>query len=262
MFFSNTKYQLGAIDDESISFNIRRCNGNYLSFPRQVVIMPGGEKNSLTGNLLIVPGLIENQESDLLNELKETTKWKLVNRFSFKISSRMFSFLWRFKIPDESDNGRLFMMAGVEKKDEEKIQSIYKRYQEHLRHTLTPGQVYLIPDREVTFNQTRRKKKIYGRYVLLLCVNKDQVFFIPFTTRMNRMDKKKDIVFNSGFKGVPLSKEELPAVENFPYTIFKKETVLKVNALQKKEKGLFLDIALCSVGSVRKELVDFILAGV
>jgi len=264
LYFSlnDSKYQLGCFDDKLISFNIQRSNNNYSRFPRQVVIMPCKEQNRLSRmeDIFIIPGLTENLEATLLNELRQITKWDLTQRYSFKISSHLFSFLWRFKISDIAEANKIMWMASVKGKDNQQIKSVYKKYQNHLKHTLTAGQIYLIPDRDVTFNQSGRKKKIYARYVLLIKVNKDQVFFMPLTTKVNRIDTKTDIIFDSHYQGEPLSRNKLPIIENFPYKIFNKKNALIVRALQQKEKQSFLNIALCSIGSVRKELINFILA--
>jgi hypothetical protein len=242
----DSKSQLDCFDDKLISFNIQRSDNNYLSFPRHVVIMPCKEQNRLLSpaNMVVIPGITENRESDLFNELKQITKWRLTQQYSFKISSQLFSFLWRFKISDEAEVGRLKWMASIEDRDNQQIKAAYKKYQNHLKHTLTSGQIYLIPDRDVTFNQSNRKKKKYARYVFLIKVNKDQVFFMPLTTKVNRIDRKTDIIFDSHYQGEPLNRNTLPVVESFPYKIFNKKNALIVRALQQKEKQSFLNIAL------------------
>lgn len=253
--------QLALIDDELVSFNINRSCQYDEKSERQVVMIPRKLQNNVSypADIMIVPGVKERGETDLTEELKKFQNWKCTRRFSFKISPRLFSFLWRYKIADSSAINSLKWKAPVEGADAQNIQNVYKQYQDYLKHGLSPGQVYLIPDRDVTFNTPGRVKKIYARYVLVVRVKNHQVSFIPFTTQIKRNKNLSGIVFDREYKGEALNKEDQPVVENFPYAIFKKKTGLIVKGLQHMDKEAFLDIALNAVGSVRKEVVDFIL---
>ena len=256
--FDNKQIYIGMMQDDAISFNVRRSDKNYLHFPREVILIPCEDDG--TPCLSVIPG-IQHGEKSLIQEIQQIVfkqNWTIMERHSFKISSNKFSFLWRFRTSNSWDFNAVTWKDSLDSKQESKIRSAHKKYQEYLEHNLTAGTVYLIPDREIHFNKQNRFKQQYARYVLIISVKTDKVFFAPFTTRINRINNAKDILIDTQYKGNCLDKDALPAVENFPYSIFKQKTALMVTAIQNKNKCEFLNTALMPVGSVRKELLNFI----
>lgn len=254
--FDIEKYQTAVISDKDISFNINRSNSNYSNFARKVVIMP-----SLQHQSTVIPGANTINERKLLNELATFQRKGVVNKYSFKISPLLFSFLWRFRIKTSSIFTNCRSVEPLEKPSDtkitKKINNAYKKYQTYLKHNLASGQIFLIPDREVMFNQVKRVTKIYARRILIFAVQSNQITFIPFTTQVNRQNKT-DILFDKQYKGACLDSETFPAVETFPYNIFTKKTLLKVNAAQPVLKKEFFEFALMPIGTVRKEVLNFI----
>ncbi|MBF0233095.1 MAG: hypothetical protein HQK65_08660 [Desulfamplus sp.] len=258
-FFDKKQTHIGMMNDDVISFNVRRSGNNLLRFPREVIVVLCEDDDNFC--ISIIPG-IQKGEKALVKEIQTVVSmqnWKIMERHSFKISFNMFSFLWRFRTTNSWEYTFLTWRECVDSKQESKIRSAHKKYQDYLEHNLTPGTIYLLPDREIVFDKDKLFKQPYSHHVLVLSVKNDNVFFAPFSTRINRMNPAKDILIDSQYKGKGLDENVDIAVENFPYTLFKQKTALIVTAIQKKTKREFLNTALTSVGSVRKELLNFIL---
>jgi len=248
---------IGFLDDNNISFNINRKTKIDSKMYRQIIAIPNSGDFGLD-SITAIPGVSENKERQLIQELKEMPNWDLMERFSFSISDDFFSFLWRFKICESSILQEIRDLEVLNKEETLKIKSKYRKYQDYLTHCLSRGQVYIVPDKELTFkNNGNRKTKIYGRPVLINYINGFQLSFIPFSTKIKFM-RKSDILFDREYQGQSLSKEEDPPIENFPYKMFTKKNCLVVNAEQPMIREDFLNIALVPIGSVRKELMSFL----
>lgn len=89
-------------------------------------------------------------------------------------------------------------------------------------------------------------------------VRNDQIVMIPFSTKLNMINKQTDILFNPGHEGPRLNPSGNPAVENFPYKIFSQQVALCVSAAQPITKEDFLEAALVSMGPLERKLLDFV----
>lgn len=78
----------------------------------------------------------------------------------------------------------------VDSRMSKKIKTAAKKFKVHLRACLKPGHIYLVPDAEVAFNRQDRFKQPYARRVLIMDVQNDQVVIVPFSTKIERMDKR------------------------------------------------------------------------
>jgi len=242
----------GLLEDESISFNIRRSKVNFSRFPRRVAILPASKSGKM-----IIPGIEERREGQLVNELKNYQVWKDVKRYSFEVFPYLFSFLWRFKTDYFSFINEVKKVEPFTVGTVKRFKTAFKGYRASLRSNLSPGHIYLIPDADITFNRPGRFKQVYARRVLILEVRNGQIVMIPFSTRIERMNMRTDILFDPAYNGERLSSSSFPAVENFPYKIFSKKVVLCVYAAQPITEEVFLDSDLVSMGSVMRDLVVF-----
>jgi hypothetical protein len=200
------------------------------------------------------------KEKDLVDELKTYYKsyqrWQKAARYSFDVSSSMFSFLWRFRT-DPALGLKPFQGVGpVNTQISRKIKSVEKRFKDHLRTFLKAGHIYLIPDAEVTFNSQGRVKHGYARRVLVLDVHDDKIVMMPFSTKVERIDKKTDILFDPTYKGKRLDPNGLPTVENLGMALFERKTALIVCAAQPITRKAFLDGVIAPAGSVTQELLS------
>jgi len=243
----------GLLREKHISFNMRRASDSYSEFPRKVTLFnPTHLKNT------IIPGVKEHRESLLLEELKKYQNWREVKRHSFPLPPHLFSLLWRFRKDREFVSNEVSSIEPLKKVEAKNARNAFKKYQASLRSNLLPGQVYLFPDAEVTFQRPGRYRHGYSRRVLIMNVRSDQIVMIPFTTRLDRINRKTDILFDSRYKGPRLSSIENPAVETFPYKIFSQKVVLCVCAAQPMTKHDFLGSALISIGPLERKLLDFV----
>jgi hypothetical protein len=243
----------GLLREEYISFNIKRTCNNHSNFPRKVTIFnPAHVKNT------IVPGLKERGESELLEELKKYQNWREVKRHSFSLPPHLFSLLWRFRKDQGFVLKKVHPIKPLKKNESKDARIAYKKYRESLQSNLRAGQVFLIPDAEVTFQRPGRYTHGYSRRVLVIHTKGDQIMIIPFSTRIDRINEKTDILFDSHYKGKRLNPSEIPAVENFPYKIFSQKTVLCVCAAQLIRREDFIESALLLIGPLEKSLLDFV----
>lgn len=243
----------GRLEEKYISFNFRRSSDNYRKAQREVVLL-----NPLQPGNIVIPGIKKKNESALVEELKKYQNWNTAIKHSFEISPYLFSFLWRFKTPKKFGLNKFGALAPIDKKVAKKIKTAFNKYQVSLRSKLSPGQVYLFPDADVIFQRPNRFKQVYARRVLVIDVRADQLVIIPFSSRVDRIDKKTDILFDSGFKGERLDPDAMPGVENFPYKIFSRKVALFVCAAQPITEKDFLEAALIAKGAIRKDVLDFV----
>ena len=243
----------GLLEDEPISFNIKRSVDNYSRFPRKVTLL-----HALQQKRTIIPSIKERSERNLVKELKIYQNWRQVRRHSFEIGPHLFSFLWRFR------RGHQFVFNEVEaikplgKNEAKRAIVAYRNYQAALRHNFTPGHVYLFPDSEIVFQDPNRFKMPYARRILLLNVQNGQLVMAPFTSKLRWMNKETDILFDSAQKGQRLDPFGTPAVENFPYKIFSRKAVLRVEVAQAMRAEDFMGAALISLGALNNDLMDFV----
>lgn len=242
----------GYLRDEHISFNISRPPPSCTNFSRTITLFPGQARP------LVVPGVNPVKETDLLAELKRFQNWKQVETNSYFLSPLLFSFLWRFHAGASGSPLHFQSLAPFPGKQAKIIETAYKQYRERLAHSLAPGQIFLIPDAEVTFNRPGRYHQIYARRVLVAAAGADQLLIMPFSTKIERLRKDLDVVFDASDKTGRLAVAACPAVENFPYLMFRKKTVLRVSAAQPMTRSQFLEAALVSLGAVRREVLTLI----
>ena len=252
VFTSETPLK-GLLDDKSISFNIKRSSDTQRKFPREVMLV-----NSSSLRRSVIPGLVEKKERVLSKELTQIQNWKSVITHSFEIPPYRYSFLWRFRTDPTMGLKAFRSLTPVDKKNAKKIKSALKRFQAYLRSNLKPGQIFLVPDSEVKFNRENRFKQGYARRVLMVHARNDQILMIPFSTKIERMNKNTDILFDSGYKGKTLDPQGFPPVENFPDKNFRRKAVLFICAAQPMDREEFLEGALVPIGLVRQALLDFV----
>jgi len=243
----------GLLDDKHISFNIRRSEDNYSRFSRKVLIYP-----SQAFSKAVFPGIKEKDEKALVAELKGYQNWEQVKNHALTIPPHLYSFLWRFGMNHQDSLIYIQKVGPVSDDISKSFIKALKKYQSSLAMNLAPGQIYLIPDTAVTFNKPGRFKQGYARRVLIIDVRTDQLLMIPFSTKIDRMIKQTDILFDSSNPNGSLSPEAIPAVENFPYTIFNHKVALRVSSVQPILRDRFIQIAIVPIGAVRRELLQVV----
>lgn len=241
------------LDDKYISFNMDRPLGTISPFPRDVVLL-----SSPSTGKAIIPGVVCAKEKTLLKELKKARNWKRVKAHSFVEEQKSFSLLWRFsgKIGEAADHVK--RPAPLAANSAQRVRSALKKYRSSLQSDLRPGKVFLIPDAEITFKNPARHRQVYARPVLVFTVHWNQVLIIPFSTRIEKMNKTIDILFDSEYAGESLVRDGIPAVENYPYKMFTKKTALFVTAAQPVTREGFLAAALTPLGAVTNNLLHFV----
>ena len=242
----------GYLSDAYVSFNIRRNLSSPNESSRTITLFPGQTRP------LIVPGLDPGNETDLLAELKRFQNWKQVETNSYRVPPLLFSFLWRFHARAGGPPLHFQSLAPFPPKVAKMIAAAYKQYRDRLAHGLAPGQVFLIPDAEVTFNQSGRYRQIYARRVLVAAAGPDHVLFMPFSTKIERLRTDLDVLFDASNATGELTLTARPAVESFPYLLFPKKTALMVSAAQPMARSQFIEAALVPLGAVRREVLALI----
>ena len=177
---------------------------------------------------------------------------KSIDQFSFLLDDHLFSFPWRFR----NFEGFSYLHGSIKPLPFRLSRDILKKeksFRNHLRSCLCEGQVYLIPDREVSFNQPGRQAKLYLRRVLVLLQPAETLLLIPISTQIDRLSEEIDILINPFSKGKS-DLDSTPAIERFPYQIFSKKSYLCIQAAKTIGKDEFLDIAIQPMGVVRREL--------
>ena len=242
----------GYLSDAHVSFNIRRNLSSPNESLRTITLFPGQTRP------LIVPGLDPGNETELLAELKRFQNWKQVENNGYRVPPLLFSFLWRFHARIGGPPLHFQSLAPFPPKVTKMIAAAYKQNRDRLAHGLAPGQIFLIPDAEVTFNRSGRYRQIYARRVLVAAAGPDQVLFMPFSTKIERLRSDLDVLFDASDATGKLTLTARPAVESFPYLLFPKKTALMVSAAQPMARSQFIEAALVSLGAVRREVLALI----
>ena len=243
----------GLLKDQFISFNIGRSPGSYAQFPRKVILLPASRLRKT-----IIPGIKEKTERNIIKELKSYQNWQHIRKNSFQIPPYIFSFMWRFSKAHHFifNNVRAIELLG--KNEARRVIVAFRKYQTSLRHNLSPGHVYLIPDSEVLFENLDRHSQPYARRILIINSQKRQLLVIPFTSQLRRMNRETDVLFDHAHKGPRLDPSGVPPVESFPYKIFTRKAVLRVEVTQPFTEEDFVGSALTSLGVLKTDLLDFV----
>jgi len=241
------------LDDRCISFNINRPRDSISPFPRHIVAIL-----SASAGEIVVPGVACTSEKLLLGTLKKVGNWRRVKEHSFDLNRKLFSLLWRFSGRGTVARDQLSEPSILDPREARTVRAALKKYRSFLEGNLRQGKIFLIPDRELTFNSPNRFRQDYARPVLVFRIRDKQVVIIPFSTRLERINKGTDILFDSAHQGERLAPEGRPAVENYPYNFFSRKTALIVNASQSVTKEHFFASALLHVGTVRIDLLEFV----
>lgn len=243
----------GYIEDSAVSFNIDRPDVTVSEFPRQIVTT-----YFLALRQAIIPGIVTSRERQLSRVLKEKQNWREVKKHSFGYGKGLFSFLWRFYRDSGINDLLVDNLVPLDPEDSKKVRRALKKYISYLESKLQKGMVFLVPDTEITFRTPSRLPKTYSRPVLLYDVRGTQLIIIPFTTKVERINPRTDILFDQSYKGMELDSKGTPSVENFPYKIFSRKTALVVSAFDSVTREQFLSSVLVHVGPVRSELIELV----
>jgi len=243
----------GLLEEQFISFNIGRTLASYSQFPRKVILLPASRLKKT-----IIPGIKEKTERNIVKELKSYQNWQHIRKNSFQISPYIFSFMWRFSKAHHFilNNVRAIELLG--KNEARRAIVAFRKYQASLRHNLSAGHIYLIPDSEVLFENPNRHKQPYARRILIINSQKGQLLVIPFTSQHRRMNRETDVLFDRAHKGPRLDPAGVPPVESFPYKIFTRKAVLRVEMAQPLTEEDFVGSALTSLGVLKTDLLDFV----
>ncbi len=244
-------FLLGLLDDKYVSFNFKRPACTCSPFPRRVVTLSLHPRRQT-----IIPGINHTTDRRLLKHIKRIQNWKNIKKYSFELNPMFFSLLWKFTWHKRGLRVPLTDLSILSARDSRKILAALKRHSAHINDRMRPGNIFLMPDREITFNRPERHRKGYARPVLVYRVDQAQVMIIPFTTKWFWMNKNVDILFDKQYRGSPLLADGSPAVENYPAMVFSKKTLLCVNAIQSMTTREFLAGAITCLGAVRKEVLE------
>jgi hypothetical protein len=242
---------LGEMEDQYISFHVRRSEQNYLDGLRKVTLFRFYNKR-----LTIVPGVHKSKETALFKELTAIQNKKEVEQNSFNIKKDLFSFMWRFRQDENFISNNIENLYPVDPHIAKKASKKYKKYQDYLRSGLVPGNIYLIPDTEIIFQNPHRQRQPYARRVLIVNGKNNLILIVPFSTRIDMACKSRDILFDSQASRSDLTYHAQPAIDNFPYKKMTKKSVLSVQAAQPLTREDFLGSALTLVGALRKETLQ------
>jgi len=239
--------------DKCISFNIKRPAKTILQPHRNVIALAPGRVQGT-----IVPGISTKRDKELIRHLKKIQNWRKVKDYSFGVNREFYSMLWKFRLSSGRDHLKLTAVEPLQSRQAKLVKNAVRNHAESLKGKLRPGNVFLIPDREITFYIPHRSTKPYARPVLIYSIRPGQVLLIPFSTKISWADPETDIIFDKSHRGPALEETARPAVENYPYRMFSKTNVLYVRAIQPITIDDFLAGALIHVGAVRRELLSFL----
>ncbi|MGV8080953.1 MAG: hypothetical protein AB2L22_12965 [Syntrophales bacterium] len=141
-------------------------------------------------------------------------------------------------------------------KVDREIKRTFRNYRSHLLHHIAPGNVFLMPDLEIMFQNQYRKRKPYARRTLIFDVYSDRLLIIPFSTNLAFLNRDMDILFDSSSAGGRLDPRSQPAIENFPYLRFPMKTFLSISSVQSVDIKDFLDSALEFLCAVDRKVLD------
>lgn len=240
--------------DAHVSFNIDRSVYPSEDFLRTVTLLFTPDRLGP----VIVPGLDTGREARLKVELKRYQNWAQVKTDGYRMAPLLFSFLWRFHADVGGPLAPVQQVTPFESREVRMIAAACKACRERLDSNLSAGQIFLIPDREITFGRPGRQGKPYARRVLVAAVSPDQVWLIPFSKKTGWLRADKDVIFDVADTHGELAADARPAVETFPYLLFREKTVLRVSDVQPMTRRRFLEAALVLLGSVRREALAVI----
>ena len=204
----------------------------------------------------MIPGIMSTEKS-LIENVESYFSPERIKNHSFCSNHYLFSMVFRFR-RDDHIHDKLINPHPMSTKEEKLVKKIWKSCIDYLKAGLSPGTVYLIPDAEVTFGRTGRTVKPYSRYVLIYKVDNHTVSFIPYSTRVDKINADWDILFDKNRTDARLQINSKPVIDNFPYKMFKKSVVLRVMASQTITHDDFLDIVLSRLGTVNKDVIEFV----
>ena len=238
-----------------VSFNYRRDTEDYRhNYNRQVVVrLP-----KLYRQPILIPGIDKRSEKKLLQKITSVHNRKESEKVSFKLNDHYHSLLWRFGLePRVTSNMNLNTksfspLLGKQSKQVRKKVEVHNR---RLEESLRPGQVFLIPDREVDFDNQNRWRQPYSRKVLIFSCEENQVTFMPFTSKVKKV-KPGDILFDSHGPAENMNWETEPAVVTFPFKMFRIPVMLKVRNAQPMPRQKLIETGLLPLGMVTLEVVE------
>lgn len=242
----------GFFPDDMVSFNIRR-KGNPQA-ERPVTLLPSSGQQRP-----IVPGLKKSTtERSLKRTLQEMYTWEEAKNHGFESNNHLYSFLWRFRRSCPFIRENIRHPLKIEGRSDSEIKRAFRDYRRHLLDNLAPGNVFLLPDVEIDFQNPSRNPKPYARRVLILSVYPDRLLIVPFSTNFAFLDRETDILFDPDLShpGRRLDPNGRPAIENFSYLRFPQRTFLCVACAQSVEIQDFLDAALECLCAVQRDILD------
>ncbi len=236
--------------DSKISFNINRTVYTDAGYKRQVALIPGFPKET------IVPG-VRKKEHALIKELQSFQNMNTVQRYSFEVDKQNHSLLWRFRSNALAMDESIEDVSALNDNMSKSILKLNRSYKDFLKSYLRDGNVFIVPDREISFGRASRIHRGYSRSVLILKQGAGFLLMVPFSA-INRVSQPKvDILLDRlSNAATNLSVTACPAIEAWPYKIFSPQVVLCVHAAQIIMERDFLQAALRPKGSVRRELVN------
>lgn len=241
----------GDMADSFVSFHVRRSQENVSKEQRPVVFFRY-HKLKLT----FVPGIRPTKETKLYRELTSIQNKKSIEKNGFLIEKLLFSFVWRFGGNEGFVKQAIQQLEILDPQITKKVLKDYKKYLQSLDSSLVQGNIYLIPDTEILFSNPKRFRQPYARRVLILQVHNNQLWIIPFSTRLDKADPARDIVFDPSSRTTDLGPDARPAIDNFPYQRMNKKNVLCIQAAQPLTRDQFLSAALVSIGALKKETLQ------
>jgi hypothetical protein len=253
---SDDQYFIGKVYDQMVSFNYRRVEEDYRNnYNRQVVVrLP-----ELYRQPIMIPGIDDHSEKKLLQKVTSVHNRKESEKTSFKLNDHYHSLLWRFSLEPRViskmnlSTKSFSPLLGKQRKQVRKKVDVHNR---RLEESLRPGQVFLIPDREVDFDNQNRWRQPYSRKVLIFSCDENQVTIMPFTSKVRNVEPTRDILFDSQSSTENLDYEAEPAVITFPFNMFRIPVLLKVGMAQPMPRQKLIETGLLPLGMVTRNVVE------
>ncbi len=255
-------YFISSVEDREVSFNIDRKQWDSEGFSdgwRPVVLR-------CTRRLrkpVIIPAVDICREKPLLAEIRGYQWVNESAKLSFSIadvfpSSYLFCLLWRF-VRSEGTSP-LLLFEPLSGKERRTVHRLVENHNQRIGSSLRPGQILMLPDRMVSFGRALSRRKNYARRVLIVASDENQVTFMPFSSRLERVDRRLDIVFDTRSPEGDLRVEAEPAVSNLAFRLFlSRPSLLKVGFAQSVPRREIVECALLPRGMVTPELATLAL---
>ncbi len=241
------------VADSSISFNIDRQIPDTTSSRKVVVYNPPDSARQI-----IIPGLNEKKEKKLLKEIEKFQSKGNLKKFSWQLSPWFFSIIWRYRVSNNYLTKHSTDLEFVDKKESQSIKKVISAHRRYLEDSLGPGAVFYIPDREVNFNSSRRRKQPYSRSVLIASCNPESLVIIPISTKIKNANPRTDIILDFHRKDLSPDKSAEPFIDNRKYKLFAKPVVIRIQAAQTISKAHFLAVALLPKGRIARQLLEVV----